>query len=137
MSRMIPTHGEIPRHAPQVINSDIPPSSPHFTITIQTPNRLHLTAEFFTEDLLETISVVAKSGGEDNEVRVEGAAIFELQPSLCVLLHDGVSLEPNISIDDHFAGSDVYEKHKRQEEFKWSNTRRRELTKVISSTTAV
>jgi len=123
MSRMIPAHGEIPRHAPQVINSDIPPSSSHFAITIQTPNRLHLAAEFFTEDLLETISVVAKSSGEDNEVRVEGAVVFELQPGLGVLLHDGVGLEPNLSIDDHLASSDVYEKHQRQEELRRSNTR--------------
>jgi len=123
MPRVIPTHGEIPRHAPQVINSDIPPSTSHFAITIQAPNRLHLTAEFFTEDLLEAISVIAKSSGEDNEVRVEGAAVFKLQPGLGVLLHDGVSLEPDLSIDNHLASSDVYEKDKHQEEFKWPNTR--------------
>ena len=78
MPGVIPAHGEISHHAPQVIDSDIPPSSPRFTSTIQTPNLLHLTAEFFAKDLPESISVVAKSCGKDDEISVECAAIFEL-----------------------------------------------------------
>jgi hypothetical protein len=134
---MIPAHGEIPHHTPQVINSDIPPSSSRFTGTIQTPNLLHLAAEFFTEDLPETISVIAKSSGEDNEVRIEGAAVFELQPSLGELLDDGVVLESDLSVDDHLAGSDVCEKDQRQERNFRTKHGEGELTKVVSSTAAV
>ena len=75
--RMIPAHGEIPHHTPQVINSDVPPSTLRFAIPIQTPNLLHLTAKLFSEDLPESISIIAKSSGEDNEVRVERAVVFE------------------------------------------------------------
>ena len=78
MPGVIPAHGEVSHHTPQVIDSNIPPSSPRFASTIQAPNLLHLTAEFFAKDLPESISVVAKSGGEDNKVRIKRAVIFEL-----------------------------------------------------------
>lgn len=75
--RMIPAHGEIPHHTPQVINSDVPPSTLRFAIPIQTPNLLHLAAKLFSEDLPEPISVIAKSSGEDDKIRVERAVVFE------------------------------------------------------------
>ena len=107
---MIPAHGEIPRHTPQVIDSDIPPSSLRFAITIHTPNLLQLAAELFPEDFPESISSIAKSGGEDHEICIERAAVFEPQSSLSELLDYGVVLEPNLSIDDQLASPNVYEK---------------------------
>jgi len=117
VSRMVPAHGEIPHHTPQVINSDIPPSSSRFTIAIQTPNLLDLTPEFFPKDLPESIPAVAKPSGEDNKVRVEGAPVFELQPSLGELLDGGVVLESDLSVDDHLASSNICEEGHDQERF--------------------
>ena len=108
VSRMVPGHGKIPHHAPQVLNSDIPPSSPRFTFTIQTPNLLHLAPEIFPEELLEPVSVVPKSSSKDNEIRIESAAVFESQPGLGELLDGGVVLESDLPIDDHLASSDIY-----------------------------
>jgi len=116
--RVIPAQGEIPHHTPQVINSEIPPSSLHLTCIIQTPNLLQLTAELFTEQFPESIPVVANSSGKDNKVRVERASVFELQPSLGELLDGGVILESNLSVDNHLTSPDVYESGQRQEKLR-------------------
>lgn len=108
MSRMVPAHSEIPRHTPQVLDPDIPPSSIQFTITIQTPNLLHFAAELFPDDLPESIPGITKSSGKDHEIRVERAAIFEPQSSLGELLDYGVVLEFDLSIDDHLTSSDIW-----------------------------
>ena len=110
VSRMIPAHGEVPHHTPQVINSNIPPGSLRFAITIQSPDLFHLTPEISPEDLPESISVIAKPGSEDNEVRVERAVVFEPQPGLGEFLDWGVVLESDLSVNDHLTSPDVYEK---------------------------
>ena len=121
MSRVVPAHGEIPHHTPQVVNPDVPPSSSRFAFTIQTPNPLHLPAELLSEDLLESLPVIGKSSGEDNEVRIERAAVFELQPSFGELADNGVALESDLSVDDQLTSSDVCEKGQGQGTFRWPN----------------
>ena len=107
---MIPAHGKIPRHAPQVINSDIPPGSLQFAIAIQTPNLLYLTTELFPEDLSESISEITKSSGEDHDVRVKRTAVFEPHPGLGELLEYGVVFESDLSVNNHLASPDVCER---------------------------
>ena len=70
MPRMIPAHREVAHHVPQVIDPNISPSSFRFTRTVQTPNLFHLTAELFSNNLLKSVSGIANSRGEDNEVCV-------------------------------------------------------------------
>ena len=115
--RVVPAHGEIPRHTPQVIDSNIPPSSSRFTIAVQTPNLLHFTPKFFPKDLPESISEVAKPSGKNNEICVERAPVFELQPGLGELLDGGVVLEFDFSVNYHLAGSDVCAEGYGQERF--------------------
>jgi len=117
VARMIPAHGKIPHHTPQVIDSNIPPSSSRFALVVQTPYRLHFTSEIFSEDLSEPVSVIAKSSGKDNEVRVESAVVFEPQPGLGKLLDGRVIFESDLSVDNHLAGSDVCENGQGQEKF--------------------
>lgn len=114
---MIPAHGKIPRHAPQVINSDIPPGSLQFAIAIQTPNLLYLTTELFPEDLSESISEITKSSGEDHDVRVKRTAVFEPHPGLGELLEHGVVLESDLSVDDQLTSTDVCEKDQGKKKF--------------------
>ena len=117
MSRVIPAHAEVPHHTPQIINPNVPPSPPQLAITIHTPNLLHLITELSPKDLPESISVITESCGEDSEVCIERAAVFELQPSLSELFVHGVILESDLSVDDHLAGPGVCKNQEGQEKF--------------------
>jgi len=125
VSRMIPAHGKIPHHTPQVLNSNIPPSPSRFALVVQTPYLLHLTPKIFPKDLPEPVSVIAKPGSKDNEVRVERAIVFEPQPGPGELLDERVVLEPDLPVNDHLAGSDVCKNGQDQERFevvlKWAD----------------
>ena len=107
---MIPAHGKISHHRPQVINPNISPNSFRFTGTVQAPKLLHLTPEFFPDDFLVLISGITNSSGEDNKVRVERAAVFEYQPGVGELLDRRVVFESNLSVDDELASSVVCER---------------------------
>ena len=133
VSRMIPAHGEIPHHAPQVIDSDIPPGPFRFTRAVQAPDLLHLTTESFSEDLLVPIPEIASSSGENDEVRIKRAAVLELQSGLSELLDDGVAFESDLSVDDQLTSSDVCEKDLCQNDFGNLELGQSRLTEVISS----
>ena len=115
MSRVIPAQGKVSHHAPQVINSKISPSSSHFAGTIQAPDLLHLTAEFFPDNFFVFISGFADSSGKYNKVRVKRAVVFEFQSGLGELLDDGIALESDLSVNDQLASSHVCEKDQSEE----------------------
>ena len=117
MARVIPAHGKIAHHTPQVINSHVSPSPSWFTIAIQTPDLFHLIPELFPKDLPESIPVISKPSGKNNEICVERALVFEPQPGLGEPLDSRVVLESDLSVDDHLAGSDVYQNDQHQEGF--------------------
>ena len=104
---MIPAHGKIPHHTPQVIDSNVPPSSSRFALVVQTPYLFHLTTKIFSEDLSEPVSIITKPGSKDNEVRIKRAIVFEPQPCLGELLDGGIILESDLSVNNHLAGSNV------------------------------
>ena len=114
MSRMIPAHGKISHHGPQVINSDISPNPFRFARLVQTPNLLHLRTEFFPENFLVFTPGITNSGGEDDEVCIQRAIVCEFQPSLGEFLDGRIVFESDLSVNDQLTSSVVCGKDKGQ-----------------------